>query len=200
MLTKSEIKRTAQKALIFSLIFAVTAFVVIGVNAVINNKQRSSHVLNPEISAAVLKESYIEDQLFVYGSAEADYNTTVLNNSNTDMYVFVEFDSQIIGGNTILTPEAAAGWELYDEGTTTVDGQSVYKYVYAYGNGGSMTALASSIETGNVFEKVMVTDKLTEEQYKTLGEHPFHVVIRAAVASASDGNADTVWSQVDKGY
>lgn len=166
----------------------------------INNKQRKSHVLNPEISDAVLKESYVDDQLFVYGSSEADYNTTVLNNSNTDVYVFVEFDSQIIGGNTILVPQPAAGWELYDEGSTAVDGQSVWKYVYAYGSGGSMTTLASTVETGNVFEKIAVSDKLTEEQYKTLAEHPFHVVIRAAVASGSDGNADTVWSQVDKGY
>ena len=42
---------------------------------------------------------------------------------------------------------------------------------------------------------------LTEDQYKTLAEYPFHVTARAAVASGSAGDAGEVWSQVEnQGY
>lgn len=111
--------------------------------------------------------------------------------------MFVEFDSPIVGGLTVLEPQPASGWVLYNAGSASVDGQSVYRYVYAYGSGTQMTSLGSGIETGSVFSSVGVNSGLSEAQYKTLAEYPFNVAVRTAVASASDGNIDTVWSQVE---
>ena len=129
---------------------------------------------------------------FIFGSATLLYNTTVVNGCNTDVYVFVEFDSPIVGGLTVLDPQPASGWVLYNAGSASVDGQSVYRYVYAYGSGTQMTSLASGDETGNVFSSVGVNSGLTEAQYKTLAEYPFNVAVRTAVASASDGKIDTL--------
>lgn len=196
MLNKHEIRKTVQKALIFSL----TCLCAVFVYAAVNYFFRSSHSLIPETANVQLNESYVEDGLYVYGSDTLPYNTTVINNSNTDVYVFVEFDSPVIGGSTVLTPVVASGWELYDEGSGTVEEQSVYKYIFAYRSGGTMTALSSGVETGNVFSSVAVNTGLTEAQYGDLGSYPFHVTVRTAVASASDGNAGTVWTQVPAGY
>lgn len=52
-----------------------------------------------------------------------------------------------------------------------------------------------------MFQSIAVLGSLTEDQYKTLAEYPFHVTARAAVASGSDGNEETVWSKVEnQGY
>ena len=61
--------------------------------------------------------------------------------------------------------------------------------------------LASGAETSSVFQSIAVLGSLTEDQYKILTEYPFHVTARAAVASGSDGNEETVWSLVEnQGY
>lgn len=194
MLTKQEIKKTIQKALIFSL----TVFIVAGAIAVIRSIVHKVHVMNPETADVQPNETYDEDELFIYGTDTLNYNTTLINNSNTDVYAFIEFCSPVVNGTTVLTPTLKSGWALYDEGSGTVEGQNVHKYIIAYSNGESMTRLASGVETGSVFQSIAVNGDLTEAQYKKLAENPFHVFVRAAVASASDGNIDTVWGQVEK--
>lgn len=174
-----------------SLVFSMSAY--------IGDFKHVSHVMTAEYVSINLKESYIDDALVRFGATSLDYNAVVENNGNTGIYVFIEFDTPLIGTDPMLVPTEADGWVLYDEGTATINNVSYKKYVFAYSDGNTMTEVASDGKTGDVFSGVSIAS-MTQSQYETISNKPFHVVARSVASSSSDGNIDTVWGQVPSGY
>ena len=197
---KSKIR--AARFILIPLILSVTSLCsLLSLAAYIGDYDHQSHVITNEDAEVSLVENYDDDQAFIYGSTTLDYSTGLQSSATTDVYVFVEFDSPIISGSPLLTPEPGSGWVLYDEDTTEIEEQTLHRYIFAYCNGSKMTKLSSGIKLENVISSVSVMSNLSEAQFTSLRDNPFHIVARSVVASA-DGNGDpeTCWSMVPNDY
>ena len=92
-------------------------------------------------------------------------------------------------------------WVLFDEGTAEIDGENLHKYVFAYSNGSEMTKLPSGASVSGVFSSVSVMPDLSETDYQSLHDYPFHVIARSVVASADEGgDINSCWAMVPKDY
>lgn len=142
---------------------------VLSMSAYLGDFKHVSHVIPSEEVMIELRENYNENILVPYGSQTLNYNATVRNESNTGIYLFIEFDTPWIGTVPMLKPTAGSGWVFYTEDTTVIDNINYKRYVYAYSNETSMTELAVDGVTGNVFSSVKIAN-MSEAQYKTLAE------------------------------
>lgn len=188
----------------FTLAFVVFCFAiatsVLSVTSHIGDFKHEVHVIPGEDASIALNEDFDEDEIVSYGATSLDYNTTVVSHANTDIYVFVELDVPWLGtDNPMLTPAEGSDWVLYNVDTVDIDNVNYKRFIFAYSDGSTMTALEANAETSSVLSGMSIAS-MTEGQYGDLASKPFHVVARSVVAKASDGNIDTVWTQVPKGY
>ena len=179
-----KIKRNISKVIITIII--VLALMVGAYAAILHfaSKSETSPFIKGEIFELDLSSGFTAAELLPGDSV--DVNPVITNDATSEMYVFIEVDTPVVGVDSIYEYDAGDGWTLVES--------SEGKEVYAYASGDSMTTLAIEESTDALTSQLTLSENLSNAEFAGIDDINVTIIGYAVGTEESPTNPAEAWT------